>query len=277
MPAETSYGMSACQRHMWEGMRFRATGDPSRSSMNISVARLLVGHLDLLRFKDAVQHLTDIHDVLRMRLSDSGETPSLIVAGSARAPVVFIDISADIGDTAQPAHLSRTIVHALASQAFNLVAGPPWCCTVIRLAADRHIIFLALNHLLADAMSARKLFSQLGDVYSGREIVPRPASYAQFAGRVYPAGSGRFWASETDAADYRGVAVDAPEGSSGPRTVAWRSHPVEFGDDVPILADGAMRSYRWTPYTVHACRLLRRTGTAVRPTELHCRDRHLPR
>lgn len=247
MPAEISYGMSACQQHIWEGMRFRTTGNPSHSSMNMYAAPLLIGQLDLRRLTDAVQHLTDLHDVLRMRLSDSGETPSLIVAESTRAPVAFIDMSA--GDITEATRLSATIVSALAGQTFDLVARPPWCCTVIRLPADQHIICLVLNHLLVDGTSALKLFGQLGAIYSGREITPRPASYASFAGRAYPVGTGRFWAAE---ADYPAVAVDAPEGGSGPQTVAWRNHPVEFRDEIPILTNDALRKYHYTPYMVHS-------------------------
>lgn len=252
MSVENSYDMSACQQHIWEGIRFRETDSPGHSSNNLYFAGLFTGQLDLLRLTDAAQHLTDIHDVLRMRLSDSDEMPSLVVAGSARAPITFIDMSAGPGDIAQVTYLSRTIVSALAGQTFDLVAGPLWSCAIIRLAADRHIICLVFNHLLVDGTSALKLGRQLMTVYSGGEITPRPASYAQFAGRVYPADTSQFWMSETTAAGYPGVAVEAPEGNSGPQTVAWRSYPVKFGDDVPILTNGATRTYRWTPYVVHA-------------------------
>jgi hypothetical protein len=252
LPAEIAYGMAICQRFLWENMRFRSTGKIGHSSTNVFTGRLLTGALDLSRLTGAVQYLTDIHDVLRMRLSDSGETPSLIVAGSARAPVSFIDISASADDAAQVTQLSHTIIAAVTGQSFDLVAGSLWRFTIIRLAAESHVICLCLNHLLVDGPSAEMLMSQLGAVYSGGVIAPRPASYAQFATRAYPAGAGQFWVSEAEAAGYRGTAVDAPADSSGPHTVAWRSHSVQFGDDVPILADGAMRRFRWTPYMVHA-------------------------
>lgn len=220
--------------------------------MNVRVATLLIGQLDLPRLKDAVQHLTDIHDVLRMRLSDAGESPSLIVAESAAAPLVFIDISAGPGESAGGACLSQTVISALPGQTFDLVAGPPWSCAIVRLASDRHIVCLVLHHLLSDSTSAMKLLGQLGTLYSGRDITPRPASYAQFSARSYPADAGRFWVSESDAAGYRAVEIDAPAGTSGPRTVAWRFHEVEFDGDMPTIVKGAMQGYRCTPYMLHA-------------------------
>jgi Condensation domain len=252
LPAKNAYGMAACQRHLWEGMRYRSTGNPDCSSRNVFATRLLIGPLDFPRLTDSIQYLTDLHDVLRTRLSDSGESPSLVVADNVQAPVSFVDISAGSSDDTRITHLARTIVSALTSQAFDLVASPPWCCTIIRLAVDKHIVCLCWNHLLVDNPSAQRLMSQLGTVYSGADIEPRPGSYARFASRTYPADAGQFWVAEIEAVGYRGAAVEAPVDSSGPQTVAWRSYPVKFGDDVPVLAASAMRRYRCTPYMMHA-------------------------
>ena len=252
MPVEIAYDMAACQRHLWENMRIRSTGPTGHSSANMFAANLLVGHLDVQRLTEAIQYLTDIHDVLRMRLSGADESPRLIVAASTPPPIAFIDISARPDDAGRTAQLWRGILAAVVGQEFDLVKSSPWCCTVIRLAADKHVVCLCLNHLLVDGPSAQVLMSQLGAIYSGHDIDPRPGSYAQFADRVYPYDSGRFWTSETAAVGYDGAVVEAPTDSAGPQTVAWRSYPVSFNDDVPILTSGAMRRNHWTPYLVHA-------------------------
>ena len=252
MLAETSYGMSACQLHMWEGMRFRASGDPGLSSKNVHVARLVSGHLDRLRLAEALRYLTEIHDVLRMRLSDSDQVPRLVVAASVQQPYAFVDLSVSPGNLDEVTRVSRTIVSALADQTFDLTAEPPWRCTVVRLATDRHIICLTLNSLLVDGSSALILMSQLGTAYAGRTITPPPASYAPYAGRTYPADADLFWSSEINAVGYHGVAADAPTGTDGPYTAAWRTYPIEFGDDELTITEGSGRTRHWTPYMVHA-------------------------
>ncbi len=64
---------------------------------------------------------------------------------------------------------------------FDLATGPLLRASVLRLAPEKHLVVLAMHHVVGDEWSGEILRRELDALYRGRPLPELPVQYADFA------------------------------------------------------------------------------------------------
>jgi hypothetical protein len=146
-------------------MRFGPTG--SGPHTNLVYGARLSGRLDLSALQAAYESLVAESPTLRGWFSGA-DAPPARMTGQAAPPFGFVDAAA------HPARF-KAAVRAAASRTFTLAEFPLMALTVVRHAPDRHILVLAVHHLLMDGWSILMFLRALSERYRGRVRPARDA------------------------------------------------------------------------------------------------------
>src|SRR5262249_17319280 len=73
--------------------------------------------------------------------------------------------------------------HAAAVRPFDLARGPLLRLTLLRLAAERHLLLLTVHHIVFDGWSFGVFFRELSALYRGRPLPALALQYPAFAPR----------------------------------------------------------------------------------------------
>ncbi|MEU3628600.1 non-ribosomal peptide synthetase [Amycolatopsis coloradensis] len=167
-PASRDGGLplSFAQQRMW----FLDQLDPDSVEYLIPLALRLSGPLSVDAFRRALDRLATRHEVLRTRYVGRDGEPVQIV--DPPGPVAFrlVDL------TGRPS-AARELLDEVSSKPFDLEREHPLRVTVVRVAADEHLVALTLHHIVADAWSMDILFRDLNAAHRQ----PLPIQYADFA------------------------------------------------------------------------------------------------
>ncbi|MFK0202880.1 non-ribosomal peptide synthetase [Streptomyces lavendulae] len=244
--------------HQWE---------PDLPLYNVTIALRLNGPLDVPSLEQALAVLVDRHQILRTRYPEVQGTPHpALDPAPTRWPIPVTDL-ADAG----PEEV-ESYVNALGDAPFNLVTGPVLRAGLGRLAADAHVLVVAVHHIAFDGASfaifARELLALYGALRTGRspELPRLPLQYADFARRQRSRTNGgeldrqiAYWREQLAGLPVVELPADRPR--PGTRSSAGAGAelilPVDVGAEVVALA----RSARVTPLTVYLaafCALLSR-------------------
>ena len=251
--------LSDGQARMW----FVQLADPSGALLNVCVSYRITGEIDLARLRDAVNAVARRHRILRTTytVSDAGD-PRPIVHDDLRPGWAEHDL------TGLSEHARRLRLEVLAqrefSAPFDLSTDAPLRITVVRTAAEEHVLLLVAHHIAWDDGSWRVFFADLGRAYGGTRLEPhRPPA---------PAGPDT---SEADLDYWRAVMADPPEplelpgpaGTSVPTN--WRAAraTLRLSGDTTRRVMATARDTNCTPYMV----LLAAFGALVH-RYTHCDD-----
>jgi aryl carrier-like protein len=175
--------LSRAQRQMWE----IAGQLPGIGLFGMAGALRADGPLDLTVLERTFAELVSRHEALRTRFEDTGDGPVQVVEPHVTASVDVVDLTAQ----EHPARSCEKRMVAAAREALPLDQAPLMRVAVYRLAADRHVIFLNIHHIVCDGWSLTLLLSDAARIY--REIAADGAP----ALRPVPRGSG--WLAESRA------------------------------------------------------------------------------
>ncbi|OBI80288.1 non-ribosomal peptide synthetase [Mycobacterium sp. E740] len=160
-------GLSDGQRRMW----FVQTADPTGAILNICLSYRITGDLDVARLRDAVNSVAARHPVLRTTYhADEHGEPQLTVHDEL-APGWAVHDLTDISE-----HARRLRLEVLAQRefgaSFDLAADSPLRLTVVRTAADEHVMLLVAHHIAWDDGCWAVFFGDLTRAYSGEPLAP---------------------------------------------------------------------------------------------------------
>ena len=175
---QDDYPLSYAQQRLWFLDRF----DASTAAYNISLAMRLDGPLDLVSLSRAFQEITRRHEVLRSSFMPFEGQVMQLIAEPSREQLPVVDLSALPADTRQRAR--RLIVAELAQVTFDLSQGPLVKATVLKLAAEQHVLSLSMHHIVSDGWSADILMRELTtlyDAYAAGKSSPLPELAIQYA------------------------------------------------------------------------------------------------
>jgi amino acid adenylation domain-containing protein len=154
---------------------------PENTSYNLPLMLLVRGNLDVSVLEQSLSEIVARHESLRTRYgqTDEGEAVQFVApAERVRLPVVAVDRSQMLE------HLERHLEHR-----FDLRRGPVFIASLLRLAADRHLLLFNVHHIAADAWSLTAIFlEELQSAYAafGRAELPAlprlPVQYKDYAG-----------------------------------------------------------------------------------------------
>lgn len=125
------------------------------------------GPLDVAALSAAIGDLVARHEQLRVVFSHEDGVPAqhvLAAADTAGLDVVELPPAVRDGDRAALAEAVREV----ALRPFDLAAAPPFRATLLRIAADDHVLVLAMHHIVSDGWSLDVLTGDLSACYHAR-------------------------------------------------------------------------------------------------------------
>jgi amino acid adenylation domain-containing protein len=152
---------------------------------NISVGLRLTGPLNVAALRRACAHLMRRHESLRTTFDATDGELRQFIHAELPLPWREVDLSADPAGESSSGEIAQT----QALQRFDLVRGPLFSATLMRLAPDRHLFFWAIHHIVSDLTSMNILLHELSVCYrafaSGGEplLAPPQGHYVDFAAR----------------------------------------------------------------------------------------------
>jgi aryl carrier-like protein len=198
--AVARYPLSRAQRQMWD----IANRLPGVGLFIVAGAMRADGPLDLAVLERTFAELVSRHEALRTRFEDIGDGPVQVVE-----PHVTVTIDVEDHMAGQhPVRRCEELMAAAGREALPLDRAPLMRVVVHRIAADRHVIFLSMHHIVCDGQSLTLLQSEAARIY--REIAADGAP----APRPVPRGSGRLaadlarWLTTAEAARQREFWLD---------------------------------------------------------------------
>ncbi|SES27161.1 nonribosomal peptide synthetase protein BlmIX [Lentzea xinjiangensis] len=166
--------LAAAQQRLW----FLQQLDESNPAYTICTAIELTGPLNPLALRHAVGRIGRRHEMLRTAFVDNGEGPGQRVTPEAPG-LQLVDVSGAGGERETRRLLAETV-----ARPFALAAGPPVVWLLLRLAAHRHLLVLAVHHLVFDGGSAQVVRDELEALYEAA-VTGTPAAM--------PAPGSGFW------------------------------------------------------------------------------------
>ena len=152
--------LSFAQERLWLFDRLH----PGSTTYNVPEAVRLRGALDLPALERSFSVLLQRHESLRTTFVLDGAVPVQQVQPAEAFALGLIDLSR------LPAPQRDLRLHqelkAKAAQRFDLEQGPLLCAGLIRLAADEHVLWLTLHHIVFDGWSMRVFTRELVTLYS---------------------------------------------------------------------------------------------------------------
>ncbi|MFC8505224.1 amino acid adenylation domain-containing protein [Streptomyces sp. NPDC057411] len=171
LAAAARYPLSLAQRQMWE----IAGQLPGVGLFGMAGALSADGPLELDVLERTFAELAARHEALRTRIEDTADGPVQVVEPRVEVTVDVNDLSAE----PHPVRACEKLMAAAAREPMPLDRAPLMRVVVHRLAADRHVIFLNIHHIVCDGWSLTLLLSDAARIYrelaDGGVLAPRPA------------------------------------------------------------------------------------------------------
>jgi len=170
-PAALSYA----QEQLW----FLEQLFPGRSVYNISIAVDLHGGLDVKRLQQVFEQIGNRHEVLRTTFEDLGNGPLQRVGATTEARLKVVDLS--ILSAKERSKRKDQILEDEAFASFDLVRGPLWRISLLRLAAHEYTLAFTMHHIISEAWTFAILFREISIFYRSEALGPVPLHYSDFA------------------------------------------------------------------------------------------------
>ncbi|MGH8782250.1 amino acid adenylation domain-containing protein, partial [Paraburkholderia sp.] len=151
--------LSAAQARLW----FLWKLDPHSAAYNVNGALQFDGALNRAALQAALDALVARHPALRMRFGETQGAPYQTIGAAGACALRVIDLSDRQGpdvDREVDAQLAE-----LARVPFDLTADAPLRATLLRIAADRHVLHLGQHHIVSDDWSVGLLFADFARAY----------------------------------------------------------------------------------------------------------------
>ncbi|MBP2875059.1 MULTISPECIES: non-ribosomal peptide synthase/polyketide synthase [Pseudomonas] len=163
--------LSYAQERQW----FLWQLDPHSAAYHVPSALRLKGQLDHITLQRAFDTLVARHESLRTHLQQDADRTVQVVSPELRIEISLAE--------ANEANL-KALVEARITQPFDLRQGPLMRVSLLRLAADEHVLVLVQHHIISDGWSMQVMVDewvQLYTAYSQGQPLQLPALPIQYA------------------------------------------------------------------------------------------------
>jgi amino acid adenylation domain-containing protein len=173
--------LSFAQQRLW----FLHQLEPSSAVYNIPLSMRLRGRLDLSALDRTFNEIIRRHEALRtvFEMRDGEPVQSIAPAMAMSLPV--LDLSG------LPTTERDALAHQLAieeqQRPFDLVRGPLWRASLLRLGPEDHLALLTMHHIVSDGWSIEVLVREVATLYqaftkgAASNLSPLPIQYADYA------------------------------------------------------------------------------------------------
>ncbi|VBB05118.1 phosphopantetheine attachment site [Lucifera butyrica] len=166
-PRQEYYPVSPAQRRMFILQQFGSND----TTYNLPGVFKVEGLLDRQRLQDALQKLIQRHETLRTSFEFAGGEPVQRVH-----PDVAFAIASLQGTEADIDSLLKTFIRP-----FDLSQTPLLRLGLLKLAADRHVLFFDMHHIISDGVSMGILVKELADLYRGQGLPELRIQYKDYS------------------------------------------------------------------------------------------------
>ncbi|HEV2736623.1 MAG TPA: condensation domain-containing protein, partial [Longimicrobiaceae bacterium] len=176
-----SYPASFAQQRLW----FLDRLEPGSSAYNLTTAVRLEGELRVDVLERALAEVVRRHGSLRTTFSTLNGEPVQVVAPTGE-PRIRVEDLAELEPEERRAR-AVALLAAEGSQPFGLARGPLFRVTLLRYAAEYHVLVVAMHHVVTDGWSMNVFFGELWTLYGafleGRPspLPELPIQYADFS------------------------------------------------------------------------------------------------
>jgi hypothetical protein len=153
--------LTAYQTGFWSAA-LRSSSRLSRASICADSARIS-GPLDVVCLQRSIEFVAHRHEALRTRLAFADENPVQIVAPPSPAEIPLIDMSR-MPSKSRDAE-ARRYGRDFMSREVDLSTGPLFDGRLLRLSVAEHVLILATDHIISDAVSCGILSREVWAVY----------------------------------------------------------------------------------------------------------------
>jgi amino acid adenylation domain-containing protein len=173
--------LSFAQQRLWFFDQF----EPGNLVYNLITKVLFEGDLNVQALERAFSEIVRRHEALRTTFDFKEGQPVQIVMPDQPIRINLIDLT-HLPEEAQQAR-TEDIFLAEARRPFDLKCGPLLRTTLLQLREDKHLLLLAVHHIVSDEWSVGVLVHELGELYTalaaGRtpSLSALPIQYADFA------------------------------------------------------------------------------------------------
>ncbi|WP_285410610.1 non-ribosomal peptide synthetase [Pseudomonas sp. FR229a] len=171
--------LSSAQQRLW----FLAQMEGGNAAYHMPLNLRLRGSLDVAALEHSFNQLVARHAALRTTfIADEGEGRQLVSPSAHSIRLTVIDVQ---GNDAQK-RLSR-LIDEEGAVPFDLSRGPLMRVSLVRLAADDHVLLLTQHHIISDGWSMGVLTRELGQLYAAAlqdrddPLPPLPVQYVDYA------------------------------------------------------------------------------------------------
>ena len=184
---------SPAQQRLW----FLNRIDPGNTGYNIGGGLRLRGLLDIELMKQAIMALTARHEAFRTRIVEHNGEPQLELLETSLARIDIADLLAHPA-TSREASL-QALGEALLKTPFGMAQGQLAAFLIVRLAADEHVLILAMHHAISDGWSLAIACHEICELYDAlatgqqAKLAPLSADYIDYAAwEAAQSAAGRF-------------------------------------------------------------------------------------
>jgi len=173
--------LSFAQQRLW----FLEQLEPGGSAYNLATAVRLKGALDSQLLELTFNEIVRRHEALRTTFEQMEGRPLQIVHPPTQARLVVEDLS-ELAEPEREAQ-ARRLAAAEAQRPFDLTRGPLLRTSLLRLAADEHVVLLTMHHIVSDGWSLEVFIREVSVLYEAfSKGQPSPLAepaiqYADFA------------------------------------------------------------------------------------------------
>lgn len=170
------FSLSPQQRHLWL-LQQAAETQPYRTQAAI----VIEGVLDRKRLDRTWRRIVERHEILHTTFHTlpAMTFPVQVLTGDSGAIEQTHDLS-DLDPNNQELVIEG-IAQDLKQQPFDLQRRPPLRLSLVKLSAERHLLFISASAFCADAFTLRKLATEFARFYADEETLAEPAQYADLA------------------------------------------------------------------------------------------------
>ncbi len=237
------------QRDIWVASQL---SDEGSAAFNLATMLGLKGELDVQALHQALRQLRRRHEALRTTFDLDGEYQVVSPEFEIALPVL------DVSNDPEPARSQRVdaFLDADMSTPYDLATGPLFRVTLIRHAADEHVLVLSMHHLIGDGWSFDVMRRELGVLYAAQlqgqpAALDDPMQYREYAAwRVEQSEASRaYWRQLYDQPPVR---LELPTDKARPavRAYEYGYARVVIGEELLASLKGVATAQGATTFTV---------------------------
>ncbi|MDJ0618872.1 MAG: amino acid adenylation domain-containing protein [Calothrix sp. MO_192.B10] len=168
-----------------EGLWFLEQVGAKSSTYNISVARKIVGNLNLAVLEKCIAEIVRRHEVLRTSFRMVSGSAVQVIDGTVTVPLSVIDLQ--LLPKSEQSLKVQWLANQEARQSFDLETAPLMRFKLLKLGSESYVLLLTIHHIISDYWSMGIITQELATLYKAfvagqpSPLPELPLQYADYA------------------------------------------------------------------------------------------------